>query len=128
MTAWISWSYRCIPTCRYMYFLQKYDLLYFILHWEEFVHLCSYLLITVNNVTDGSFHNRIYLSVLMYDAKISFVVFKWYCEDFKLTVTYLGTEICKSLALACIFSCLHLLSNALIVFNFKEVFFFFTSL
>lgn len=126
MTAWTSWSYR--PTCRYMYFLQKYDLLYFILHWEGFVHLCSYLLITVNNVTDGSFHNRIYLSVLMYDAKISFVVFKWYCEDFKLTVTYLGTEICKSLALACIFSCLHLLSNALIVFNFKEVFFFFTSL
>lgn len=22
----------------------------------------------------------------MYDAKISFEVFKWYCEDFKLTV------------------------------------------
>lgn len=56
----------------------------------------------------------------MYDVKISFVVFKWYCEDFKLIVIYLGMEICKSFVLVCIFFCLYLLLNVLIVFNFKE--------
>lgn len=50
------------------YFLQKYDLLFFILHWEELVHLCSDLLITVNNVTDmGHFTREIIKEVLMYD-------------------------------------------------------------
>lgn len=87
--------------------------------------MCSDLLIIVNNVIDGLFYNRIYLSVLMYDVKISFVVFKWYCEDFKLIVIYLGMEICKSFVLVCIFFCLYLLLNVLIVFIFKEVFFFF---